>query len=154
MEEMFIRKEAGNKKDAIRITKAEDIPEELAEAIKIVDGEIELDCTEGIEHAPLGSVIGYETSPNTKSGINTWHIANAATNLVEKDGEFFTKATVNKAAKVGEALPEFLDGADITKNEDGSWTIKTDWEKVLDILEKLTLYYMEQRLMVLQMLIF
>lgn len=26
-----------------------------------------------------------------------------------------------------ESIPEFLGGADIHQNEDGSWTIKTDW---------------------------
>lgn len=153
MEEIFIRKEAGKKKAAVRINTVEDIPEDLKEAIKIVSVEdipeqyldennvdeskkevirkirqagqaVCLDCTEGVEYAPIGSVIGYEPSEKTKSGINCWNIANAATNLVEKDGEFFTKATVNKAAKIGEELPEFLEGADVRRNEDGSWTIK------------------------------
>jgi len=80
-----------------------------------------------VEHAPLGSVIGYEPSEKTKSGINTWHIANAATNLVEKEGEFFTKATVNRAARVSDELPAFMEGADVVRNEDGSWTVTTDW---------------------------
>ena len=46
--EIFIRKEAGKKKSAIRVTREEDIPEELRGAIRIVDGMLELDCVEGV----------------------------------------------------------------------------------------------------------
>lgn len=126
-EEIFIRKEAGKKKDAIRISKREDIPEELKGAIKIENGMLVLDCVEGEETAPLGSVIGYEVSDKTKSGINTWHIANAATNLVEIDGVFYTKATINKAQRIGSKLPKFMEGAKVVRNEDGSYTVTTDW---------------------------
>lgn len=155
-EQIFIRKQAGKKKDAIRVSKEEDIPEELKGAIKIVDindipedfmdeekapekrkNVIEkikqdrlavcLDCVEGTEYAPLGSVIGYEPSNNTKSGINTWHIANAATNLIEENGIFYTKATVLPAQRVGEELPKFMEGSQVFRNEDGSWTVITSW---------------------------
>ena len=126
-EQIFIRKQAGKKKDAIRVSREEDIPEELKGAIKIVDGMLELDCVEGVEHAPLGSVIGYEKSNNTKSGINTWHIANAATNLIEENGVFYTKATVLPAQRVGEELPKFMEGSQVFRNEDGSWTVITSW---------------------------
>lgn len=128
-EPIYIRKAEGKKKDAVRITSEEDIPEFLKGSIHIVDGSLELDCVEGVEHAPLGSVIGYEVSEKTKSGMNTWHIANAATNLVEKDGVFYTKATVYLAQKMGDEIPEFLMGAPIEKGEDGSFTITTDWGK-------------------------
>lgn len=126
-EEILIRKEAGKKKDAIRVSREEEIPEELKGAIKIENGMLVLDCVEGRETAPLGSVIGYEKSEKTRSGINTWHIANAATNLVEIDGVFYTKATINTAQRIGEELPEFMEGAKVVRNEDGSWTVTTDW---------------------------
>ena len=155
-EQIFIRKQAGKKKDAIRVSREEDIPENLKGAIKIVDikdiperfmdvenanekrkNVIEkikqdglavcLDCVEGTEYAPLGSVIGYEKSNKTASGINTWHIANAATNLVEENGVFYTKATVLPAQRVGEELPKFMEGTQIFRNEDGSWTVITSW---------------------------
>lgn len=126
-EQIFIRKQAGKKKDAIRVSREEDIPDELKGAIKIVDGMLELDCVEGVERAPLGSVIGYEKSNNTKSGINTWHIANAATNLIEENGVFYTKATVLPAQRVGEELPKFMEGSQVFRNEDGSWTVITSW---------------------------
>ncbi len=128
-EPIYIRKEAGKKKDAVRISCEEDIPEFLKNSIHIVNDELELDCVEGVEHAPLGSVIGYEESEKTKSGINTWHIANAATNLVEIDGVFYTKAAVCLAQRIGEEIPEFLAGAPIERNADGTFTITTDWGK-------------------------
>ena len=128
-EPIYIKKAEGKKKDAVRISSEIDIPDFLKNSVHIVDGMLELDCVEGIEHAPLGSVIGYEISDNTKSGINTWHIANAATNLIEKDGVFYTKATIYLAQKIGDEIPEFLIGAPIEKNDDGSFTITTDWGK-------------------------
>lgn len=82
---------------------------------------------EGNETCPLGSVIGYEESEKTSTGWNTWVIGNAATNLVEKDGVFYKKATVLEAEPVSDEFPEFLTGAPITHNDDGSWTITTDW---------------------------
>ena len=124
---IFIRKESGKKKDAVRISKEEDIPEFLRGSVTIENGELVLDCVEGKERAPLGSVIGYEKSDKTASGMNTWNIANAATNLVEKDGEFFTKATVFQAERVGSMLPSFMKGAPAALNHDGSWTVTTDW---------------------------
>lgn len=80
-----IHKQAGQKKDAIRINSIEDIPAFLKETITIKNNQINLVCVEGNETAPLGSVIGYEESTSTSTGWNTWHIANAATNLVEID---------------------------------------------------------------------
>ena len=77
--------------------------------------------------APIGSVIGYEESSETSTGWNTWCIGNASTNLVEIDGVFYKKATVMKAQALDDEFPEFLKGAEIRHNEDGSWTIKTDW---------------------------
>ena len=122
-----IHKQAGQKKDAIRVNSIADIPEFLKDTITIAGEQIHLVCVEGNEVAPLGSVIGYEESPSTKTGWNTWHIANAATNLVELDGVFYKKATVMSAMAVSEDFPDFLTGANITHNEDGSWSIQTDW---------------------------
>ena len=122
-----IHKKAGQRKDAIRITVATDVPEFLRETVKVEEGQIKLICVEGNETAPIGSVIGYEESSSTNTGWNAWHIANADTNLVEVDGNFYKKATIMQAQPVSDEFPEFLKGADITHNEDGSWSIKTDW---------------------------
>lgn len=124
---IFIHKEAGTKKDAVRVKRAQDIPDFLKSAIN-VNGKIQLDCVEGTETAEFGAVIGYEVSEKTASGYNCWVIGNASTNLVEKNGVFYKKATVMKAVLVDEEeLPAFLFGANVRKNADGSWTIKTSW---------------------------
>lgn len=126
---IFIHKEAGTKKDAIRVNTATDIPEFLKDAIIVVnDNKIVLQCVEGAQFAEFGAVIGYEKTEHTSSGYNCWVIGNADTNLIEKDGAFYKKATIMKAMQVVEdGIPSFLFGADVRKNEDGSWTIKTDW---------------------------
>lgn len=125
---IYIHKEAGAKKDAVRVRSAADIPDFLKEAIKIVDGKVQLECVEGTETADFGEVIGYETSENTASGYNCWVVGNADTNLVEKNGVFYKKATIMKAMLISEeGYPSFLSGADIRRNDDGSWTIKTSW---------------------------
>ncbi len=124
---IHIHKIAGQKKDAVRINNATDIPEFLRRNISVGGSTLVLVCVEGTEYAPLGSVIGYEESSSTDTKYNVWCIGNAATNLVEIDGVFYKKATVFEAQLVGEEFPEFLDGANIRRNADGSWTIKTDW---------------------------
>lgn len=91
------------------------------------DDTLVLDCVEGSELARAGVVIGYEKSESTLSGYNCWVIGNASTNLVEINGAFYKKATILKAQPVSEEFPEFLAGATIRHNADGSWTIKTDW---------------------------
>ena len=122
-----IHKQAGQKKDAIRVTTVSDIPDFLRSSIDIAGDTLYLVCVEGSETCPVGSVIGYEESEKTSTGYNCWHIANAATNLTEIDGVFYKKATVMPAMAVTDEFPEFLEGADITRNADGSWSIKTDW---------------------------
>ena len=122
-----IHKQAGQKKDAVRVNTVFDIPEFLKGTIKIEGESLILVCVEGEEKAPIGSVIGYEESTQTLTGWNTWCIGNAATNLVEIEGVFYKKATVLEAQLLDEEFPEFLRGAEIRHNEDGSWTIKTDW---------------------------
>ena len=44
---IYIHKEAGTKKDAVRVSREQDIPDFLKEAIKVVDGKIQLQCVEG-----------------------------------------------------------------------------------------------------------
>ena len=123
-----IHKEAGKKKDAYRLF-PENIPEEQKGNFKDKgDGTFEILCVEGNEIAPLGSVIGWEKSDSTPTGYNVWVIGNADTNLIEKDGVFYTKPSIMKAEIVSDEFPEILKGAkNITRNADGSWSIKTDW---------------------------
>ena len=125
---IFIHKQAGAKKDAVRVSSVTDIPEFLKGAVRINGDKLEIECVEGNETAKLGEVIGYEKSEKTSSGYNCWIIGNASTNLIEKDGVFYKKATVMKAAQVTEnSIPSFLEGAEVRHNEDKAGTIKTDW---------------------------
>ena len=115
---IYIHKEAGQRKDAVRVRSYDDIPEFLKAAISVTTEGIELDCVEGREVAPFGAVIGYEKSEKTSSGWNCW--------VIEKDGVFYKKATIMKAQAVSETVPDFLQGARTRKNADGSWSIQTD----------------------------
>lgn len=124
---IFIHKQAGQKKDAVRVSGITDIPDFLKDTIKIEGETLIITCVEGKEKAPLGSVIGYEKSESTDTGWNSWCIGNADTNLIEIDGVFYKKATIMPAQEVDETFPLFLEGADIRHNDDGSWTIKTSW---------------------------
>lgn len=65
---IYVHKQAGQKKDAIRISKVGDIPDFLKSSVDIAGDKLHLTCVEGDETCPLGSVIGYETSENTLSG--------------------------------------------------------------------------------------
>lgn len=127
MKNIFIHKVAGQKKDAVRVNNEADIPVFLQDSIIVNGDKLTLICVKGVETAPLGVVVGYEKSNSTPTGFNCWVIGNADTNLVEIDGVFYKKATVLQAQPVDDEFPEFLSGADIRHNEDGSWTIKTDW---------------------------
>lgn len=122
-----IHKVAGAKKDALRINTAQDIPEFLRDSIRVVGEELALTCVEGEETAPLGIVIGYEPSEKTATGWNTWWIVNSSTNLVEKDGAFYAKATVLEAEPMTDEAPAILAGANIWRNEDGSWSYGARW---------------------------
>lgn len=125
---LFIRKESGVKKDAFRVTSELSIPDFLRSSVCIdEDNIVHLVCVEGDATCPIDTVIGYEKSEQTRTGWNTWPIGNAKTNLIERDGMFFKKATVFQAELLSDEFPAFLAGAPIVRNDDGSWTITTDW---------------------------
>lgn len=127
MVETFLEifKAAGKKANAIRISQESDIPDFLSESVLIQGGKIFLNSSE--KTAPLGSVIGYEKSDTTKSGYITWHIINPDTCLVEVNRNFYQKAKVFLASPVTHHFPKFIDGANIIRNSDGSWSIITDF---------------------------
>ena len=51
-------------KNCVRINSESDIPEFLREVIRIEGEELVLDCLEGEERAPIGSVIAFERLEN------------------------------------------------------------------------------------------
>ena len=56
------------------MNKKEDIPDFLQEVVKVEGDKLVLDCLEGEEIVPLGSVIAYEKLENGK--MNAWHKEN------------------------------------------------------------------------------
>lgn len=124
----FIQKDA-KEKAAFRLRTAADIPAFLAKTVrKRSDGKFALDCLEGEETAPAGVIIAYEREARTKSGWNSWVIADES-RIIEKDGKIYSRPQVTEAALISDRLPSFMDGADVVRNSDGSYTVTTDWGK-------------------------
>lgn len=122
-----IRKKIGYRKDAVRINTVTDIPWFLERCIKIVDDRLLFISINGTEAVSLGSIIGYDESTFVPTGWNCYLIDNSDNNLIEFDGAFYNKGIIIEAKRVDDIFPEFLTGADITHNSDGSWTIKNDF---------------------------
>ena len=131
-DKIFIQKTELKKADAFRVNGPEDIPESLRDAIRVDKDGIHMECQEGAEVAPLGRVIRFEKvepSENCPHGFNSWAISpeGEKKRFIEKDGAFFQKPVPSPAAPIGEDVPDWLKGADISQKRDGSFTIKTDW---------------------------
>ena len=116
------------KKDCLRIQNENDIPDFLKDAIKVEDNILVLDCLEGEERTPFGSVIAYEKLENGK--MNVWVKDNWKETTKEVDGVFYELAKPNKALKVTDSLPEELVdalGGKLTTLEDGTFQLEVDW---------------------------
>ena len=74
-------------KDCVRINTVGDIPDFLKEVVKIEEDSIILDCLEGKEKAPIGSVIAFEKLESGK--MNVWNKANWKETTMEVDGVFY-----------------------------------------------------------------
>lgn len=124
-EMIMITKKPGIK-ECVRINGVDDIPEFLKDAIKVVGDTLILDCLEGQEIVPLGSVIAYEKLDNGK--MNVWNKANWKETTREIDGVFYEIPKPYKAVKVTEELPSLVVeglGERLTKLDDGSFQIDT-----------------------------
>ena len=118
------------KKDCVRVSIEEDIPEFLKGSIKIDGDNLILDCLEGIETVPIGSVIAYEKLDNGK--MNVWNKANWKETLDEVDGIFYEKPKPNKAMPLVENMPkEIVEGfkGRLTTNIYGEFELITSWGK-------------------------
>ena len=73
-------------KDCVRIKEEKDIPEFLKEVVKIENNLVILNCLEGIEKVPLGSVIAFEKLESGK--MNVWNKANYKETTKEINGVF------------------------------------------------------------------
>ena len=114
-------------KNCVRISKEEDIPEFLKEVVQVEGDHLILDCLEGKQTVPLGSVIAFEKLENGK--MNVWNKANWATTTIEKDGVFYDLPKPVKAVLLDGNLPEELVEAlgDSMVYENGEYHLKTDW---------------------------
>lgn len=115
-------------KNCIRINEEKDIPEFLKDVIKIENENIILDCLEGEEKAPLGSVIAYEKLDNGK--MNVWNKANWKETTTEVDGVFYELPKANKAVRVANDIPDFIRsglGKRLQVLEDGTFQIDAGW---------------------------
>jgi hypothetical protein len=115
-------------KNCVRINSEIDIPEFLKDVIKIENDTLILDCIEGEERVPIGSVIAYEKLDSGK--MNVWNKANWKETTKEVDGVFYEIPKVIKATPVLETLPiEIVNGLGkrLTVLQDGSFQIDTGW---------------------------
>jgi len=115
-------------KDCIRINGENDIPDYLKDVIKIDGDMLVLDCLEGEERAPIGSVIAFE---KLKSGkMNVWNKANWKETTMEIGGVFYEIPKSNLAVPLCETLPDNIItglGNRLTILEDGTYQIDAGW---------------------------
>ena len=114
-------------KNCVRITTEEDIPQFLRDVVRIEGDSLIMDCLEGEEKAPVGSVIAFEQLENGK--MNVWNKANWATTTVEKDGKFYYLTKPVKAVLLNEEMPKELTEnlGDFLSFENGEYSLQTDW---------------------------
>ena len=128
MEETITIAKKPGRKDCVRISSAEDIPDFLSEVVRVDGDMLVLDCLEGEERAPLGSVIAYEKLESGK--MNVWNKANWKETTREVDGVFYELPKPNKAVKVTDKLPDFVVeglGSRFMKLDDGTFQIDAGW---------------------------
>lgn len=120
---------APKKQKVLRINTPDDIPKFLHHSI-IWDKqkkELHLHNAERYEIAPFGSIICYEKSKLTHSGWICGAIEKPS-NLVEINGEFYAQPNIFQAILIPEKndeQPEWIKSCNLTYNDDGTVTIKT-----------------------------
>ena len=93
-------------KDCVRISSVDDIPDFLKEVVS-VDGEnFVLDCLEGEERCPLGSVIAFEKLESGK--MNVWNKANWKETTKEVNGVFYGLPKPNIAVRITDSVPQSI----------------------------------------------
>ena len=118
-------------KNCVRINLEDDIPEFLKDVVHIENEELVLDCLEGEERAPLGSVIAFEKLENGK--MNVWNKANWRETTREVDGVFYEIPKIYQASRVGDTIPKnIVDGLGerFFELEDGKFQIDAGWGMV------------------------
>ena len=124
---IMIEKKPGIK-NCIRINTKEDVPDFLKDSIRIKDNQLILDCIEGEQTVPTGSVVAYEKLQNGK--MNVWNKANWKETTREVNGVFYEIVRPYQAVRVTENVPSFVVeglGNRFHILEDGTYQIDTDW---------------------------
>lgn len=101
-EMVMITKKPGIK-NCIRINGTSDIPDFLKDVVSVQGEELVLDCLEGKEKCPIGSVIAFEKLDNGK--MNVWNKANWKETTKEVNGVFYELPKPNMAIRVGDTIP-------------------------------------------------
>ena len=74
--------------------------------VRVEGDTIVLDCLEGEEKCPLGSVIAYEKLESGK--MNVWNKANWKETTKEVDGVFYELPKANLAVRITDSIPESI----------------------------------------------
>lgn len=115
-------------KNCVRISSVEDIPDYLQGVVRVEGDSLVLDCLEGEERCPLGSVIAFEKLESGK--MNVWNKANWKETTREIDGVFYELPKPNKAVAVTDTIPEEIVrglGDRFSVLEDGTFQIDAGW---------------------------
>ncbi|MBQ6284682.1 MAG: hypothetical protein IJK67_00020 [Bacilli bacterium] len=93
-------------KNCVRISGETSIPDFLKEVVRIDGDTIVLDCLEGEERCPLGSVIAFEKLESGK--MNVWNKANWKETTKEVDGVFYELPRPNLAVRITDKVPQSI----------------------------------------------
>ena len=114
--------------NVVKITALSTIPEELREAIRIVNCRLYVDTIDGIKVAPTGSIISFEKSEETSSGYDCRVVATPHTDLLNVNNVIFIKPTIMHAVLIpdkDEVRPLWAVRSKLTYNGDGTATLHT-----------------------------
>lgn len=115
-------------KNCVRINGENSIPNFLTEVVRVDNDELVLDCLEGEERCPLGSVIAFEKLENGK--MNVWNKANWKETTKEIDGVFYELSKPVTAVRITDTIPQnIIDGLGnrFSILSTGEFQIDTGW---------------------------
>ena len=93
-------------KNCVRISEESSIPDFLKSVVRIEGDTLVLDCLEGEERCPLGSVIAFEKLDNGK--MNVWNKANWKETTQEINGVFYELPKPNIAVRITDTIPQSI----------------------------------------------
>lgn len=127
---VIIKKLGGERTNIARVCSEADIPAELKNSIVINGGKIELaTCKEGKEVCDLGLYVAWEKSDKSPTGWNCWCKTNGFDTIDEVNGRYFERTQPVQAQVIvfGDSIPDFMSGATIDTEEDGTVHLTAEW---------------------------